>query len=205
MGLRIAQVSSTFPPYLGGTGNVCYQLARQLVERGHDVQVFTPSDDRNREEVLNGISVSRLRSTFKYGNAHLLAGLVQRLKGFDLIHLHHPFFGGETAAAAAWWSRTPLVITYLSSRDMPVAFSGTATDVAEDTVTLDVDRWYRGGEADSVTLERYDASTASIEGLDITEGDRYLITATGGTVNLCGYSVPWSSQMATAFDEAFGS
>jgi hypothetical protein len=89
-------------------------------------------------------------------------------------------------------------------RDMPVAFSGTATDVAEDTVTLDVDHWYRGGEADAVVLERYDTRTASIEGLDISEGDRYLITATGGTVNLCGYSVPWSSEMATAFDEAFG-
>ncbi len=100
-------------------------------------------------------------------------------------------------------SCVPFAVEYLE--DIPVAFSGTATDVADDTVTFDVDHWYRGGEADAVTLERYDVSSASIQGLDISEGDRYLITATGGTVNLCGFSAPWSSEMATAFDEAFGS
>lgn len=90
-------------------------------------------------------------------------------------------------------------------QDMPVAFSGTATEVMDDSVTLDVDVWYQGGNADTVVLEQYDAETASLDGIVFTTGDRYLVTATEGTVNLCGYSVAWSQDMAEGFEEAFAS
>jgi hypothetical protein len=89
--------------------------------------------------------------------------------------------------------------------DMTLAFSGTAADVADDTVTLQVDRWYRGGKADVVVLNHYDAQTASIDGIEFIEGSPYLITATNGTVNFCGYSTPWSQDMADKFQQAFGS
>lgn len=90
-------------------------------------------------------------------------------------------------------------------RDMPVAFAGTATQVGDDSVTLDVDHWYRGGVADVVRLAHYNPATVSLDGFEFVRGDRYLITATGGTVNFCGYSGPWSQNLADAFQEAFGS
>lgn len=89
-------------------------------------------------------------------------------------------------------------------RDMPVALSGTATDVGDDGVTLDVDRWYTGGNADVLRLANYDVNTVSLDGLSFELGSRYLITATKGTVNLCGYSGPWTQDLADAFDVAFG-
>lgn len=89
-------------------------------------------------------------------------------------------------------------------RDMPVALSGTATDVGDDRVTFDVDRWYTGGNADVVRLANYDVNTVSLDGLSFELGNRYLITATEGTVNLCGYSGPWTQDLADAFDVAFG-
>jgi hypothetical protein len=88
-------------------------------------------------------------------------------------------------------------------RDMPVAFSGTATEVGAGTVTLKVDRWYQGGSADVVRLDHYDAATVSTAGFEFAPTKRYLITATGGTVNFCGYSGEWTADLAGAFDSAF--
>jgi hypothetical protein len=39
--MRIAQISATFPPYLGSIGNVCYYNSIELARLGHDVTVFT--------------------------------------------------------------------------------------------------------------------------------------------------------------------
>lgn len=100
-------------------------------------------------------------------------------------------------------SCVPFDVEYL--RDMPVAFSGSATEVGEDSVTLEVDRWYKGGNADLVRLANYDLSTVSLDGFTFEPGDRYLITATEGTVNFCGFSGPWSQELADAFDAAFSS
>lgn len=88
--------------------------------------------------------------------------------------------------------------------DMPVAFAGTATDVGNDRVVLEVDRWYRGGDADRVRLTAPDAATVSIDAVEFAEGERYLVTATDGVVNACGYTDKWSADKAAAFDEAFG-
>ena len=77
--------------------------------------------------------------------------------------------------------------------------------VGEDGVTLEVDRWYKGGDADVVRLANYDVSTVSLDGFTFEEGNRYLVTATDGTVNFCGYSVPWNQERADAFEVAFSS
>ena len=87
---------------------------------------------------------------------------------------------------------------------METAFAGTATDVTGDQVTLDVDRWYKGGDADLVQLTSPGNESVLLEGgIQFTEGERYLVTATDGTVNGCGFSGPYTDEMAAAFDEAF--
>jgi len=111
--MRIAHVTATFPPYRGGTGNVCFYNARELVRRGHEVHVFTAAGpNAPREEVLKGIQVHRLRPWVQVGNAPVLPQLVWHLRGLDVIHLHYPFFGGEVTPLAARLEGTPLVITY---------------------------------------------------------------------------------------------
>jgi hypothetical protein len=89
-------------------------------------------------------------------------------------------------------------------REMPVAFSGTATSVGGTSVTLEVGRWYKGGSADVVELANYDPSTVSLDGLEFVQGDRYLVAASDGAVVVCGFSGPWSHRLANAFAEAFG-
>ncbi|MCK5643527.1 MAG: glycosyltransferase family 4 protein [Gammaproteobacteria bacterium] len=110
--MRIAHVSATFPPYMGGTGNVCFHTARELASRGHRVYVYTAAySGAPAYEIKEGVIVHRLSPWLQVGNARFLPDLI-RMKGFDLIHLHYPFYGGELSSLAAWIHRCPLVITY---------------------------------------------------------------------------------------------
>jgi len=86
----------------------------------------------------------------------------------------------------------------------PVALAGTATAVDAEQVTLDVDRWYRGGDADVVTIAVPGRDTSAfLDGVDFRVGERYLVTAFDGTVNGCGFSGPATPELERAFDEAF--
>ena len=88
---------------------------------------------------------------------------------------------------------------------MPVAFAGTVTSIDGLQVTLDVDHWYRGGDADQVVVSMASQQTsAALDGVNFVEGDRYLITATDGTVNGCGFSGPATPDLESAFAQAFG-
>lgn len=112
--MRIAHVTATFPPYQGGTGNVCYFNARELVRRGHTVHVFTAAMPGMPEsDVLNGVHVQRLHPLMQVGNAPVLPHLFRVLHGFDLIHLHYPFIlGAEIVRLASALHRTPLLVSF---------------------------------------------------------------------------------------------
>jgi hypothetical protein len=73
-----------------------------------------------------------------------------------------------------------------------------------DTVTLEVDHWYTGGDAQTVTLEAQGGQAALIAGFDFVAGERHLITASEGNVNFRGYSGPADAQLTEMFDQAFG-
>lgn len=89
-------------------------------------------------------------------------------------------------------------------RRLPMAFAGTVTATGEQ-VTLDVDHWYRGGDADRVTLTVPDTQrTAALDGVDFRSGERYLVAASDGIVDGCGYSGPATPQLEQAYGEAFG-
>lgn len=89
--------------------------------------------------------------------------------------------------------------------DMPTAFSGTAVEVDDDSVLLEVDKWYQGGTADTVELATTNGELVSLsEVVEFAEGERYLVTASEtGTVNSCGFTDQWSPQKAADFDQAF--
>lgn len=110
--MKLAHVTATFPPYEGGTGNVCYNNVVQLARRGHEVTVFTAAYPPDDYEYPKGITVRRLPFAFRFGNAPFLPGLLG-VKHFDIIHLHHPFiFGAELIWATSKLRRIPYVITH---------------------------------------------------------------------------------------------
>jgi len=96
--MKIAQVICIFPPHFGGMGNSVYYFTQALVAQGHEVTVFTPSYGKKNNLVTPNneqakFKIKRLRPLFSYGNAAILPQLFWKLDGFDIIHLHYPFYG----------------------------------------------------------------------------------------------------------------
>ncbi len=86
----------------------------------------------------------------------------------------------------------------------PVAFAGTVTEIGAEKVTLDVDRWFTGGTADVVTVATPEGMpTAALDGVNWETGRRYLISATDGMVDACGYSGPATPEFEKQFEQAF--
>ncbi len=85
------------------------------------------------------------------------------------------------------------------------AFDGTVSAIADGTVTLDVARWYRGGPADQVTVDAPPTDMqALVQAADFQAGQRYLVSANDGFVTVCGFTAPYSDDLAALYVEAFG-
>lgn len=111
--MKIAHVSATFPPNYNGTANVCYHNALEVAKLGHDVQVFTSDFPMNGYRDPSEIEVHRLPVIMRVGNAPITLPLLSALKGFDVLHLHYPFYWGAETVLLRWMlDRTPYVITY---------------------------------------------------------------------------------------------
>lgn len=89
--------------------------------------------------------------------------------------------------------------------EMTLAFEGTATAVEGERVTLEVDRWFKGGDAAEVALVAPAGLEALIGGINFEEGKQYLVSATDGTVNYCGFSGEATPELRAGFEAAFGS
>ncbi len=87
--------------------------------------------------------------------------------------------------------------------DMQVAFRGIVDSIEGEQVTLTVDRWYVGGDADVVTITAPAGLEALIGGVDWVVGEPFLVTAWDGVVNYCGFSGPATPELQAVFDAAF--
>jgi hypothetical protein len=87
--------------------------------------------------------------------------------------------------------------------DMDPAFQGTVTNIEGDVVTLSIDRWFTSGDATEAVVTAPAGLEALIGGIPFNVGDAYLITATDGVVNYCGYSGPVTPELTALFEEAF--
>jgi len=112
--MRVALVTSYFPPSPGGQERHVLELARGLAQLGHDVTVIT-SDHKAR---VNGgglgpdVSIIGLPMVL-VGTDALALGVPRALDevGPDLVHIHSPltFISTETAAVSG---KVPMVVTY---------------------------------------------------------------------------------------------
>jgi hypothetical protein len=179
--------------------NVTAEQIRERAMQTIDTPTTEPSTPQSRwrrPAVLIGAAASVVAVVIA---AVVIAGGDSSTKPKSTLALQAPG-GGVTSSC--------IVFDVAVLRQAPVAFAGTATDVGADTVTLDVDHWYKGGSAEQVTISNPTGATAgavALDGIEFAEGERYLITATEGNVNLCGFSGPASAELEQAFTEAFGS
>jgi glycosyltransferase involved in cell wall biosynthesis len=114
--MKIAHVVSTFPPHIGGMGEVVYEEAKRLVKKGHEVTVFTLAyshESYTHDAKSYAFRVVRMKPLFRMGDGGETPQLFSLLKGFDVVHVHYPFYGAmEWVYCAAKLYHIPFVVTY---------------------------------------------------------------------------------------------
>jgi glycosyltransferase involved in cell wall biosynthesis len=88
--MKIAEVVSSFYPNIGGIENAVHFLARELVERGHDVHVIT-LNGKVTHEIIDGIHVHRLKRLIHLPLMPQKEFDIARMcmcEEFDVVHIH---------------------------------------------------------------------------------------------------------------------
>jgi hypothetical protein len=105
---------------------------------------------------------------------------------------------GESDAMASC-----IVLTSEVLAPVEVAFAGTVTAIDGETVTLEVTKWYVGGDTDTVVLTAPAGLEALIGSVPFAVGENFLVSATEGVVNYCGFSGPATADLQAIYDGAF--
>jgi hypothetical protein len=85
-----------------------------------------------------------------------------------------------------------------------VAFDGTVTSIVGDQVTLEPSHWYAGDPTDRVVVTAPSEQLQQVTSAVIFQaGGRYLVSATDGRVSLCGFSAPYTPDLAAVYAAAF--
>lgn len=109
--MRIAHLTCVWPPYPGGIGRVAYEIAIRQAQN-HQVEVFTPLyKDVQLADGVTNLTVNYIASPWQVGKAQIVPSIVSKLKDFDIVHLHYPWFGAHEFLHALN-NKTKLVITY---------------------------------------------------------------------------------------------
>lgn len=112
----------------------------------------------------------------------------------------------ELTAAAAEQTGRCLPPSPRPLRGADVAFDGVVTQLVDGEATLVPSHWYTGETTTTVTVRAPSADMQSLlAAVDFQNGGRYLVAADeDGRVMLCGFSAPYSDDLAETYAQAFG-
>lgn len=125
---RIVQVSSYYPPHLGGQENVVYDLAHCLDNVGYDVDVVTSSvgGGPRGTHTEGGVTVHRLWG-FVFGHAPIMPGFISKLAQIvrpkDIVHLH---IGQAFSPEMVWLASKIFGFAYIAELHIDFVPSGPA-------------------------------------------------------------------------------
>lgn len=121
--MKIVMITPSFYPVEGGLERHVYYLSKELIKKGHEVEVFT--SDRNRKqriklkkEIYEGIKIRRFKTWFNLGDfASFFPGIFKAIKksDADVFHFHnfrHPhhlgvFFTKKPCLLTPHWPNYP--------------------------------------------------------------------------------------------------
>jgi glycosyltransferase involved in cell wall biosynthesis len=116
--LKIAMLTTTFFPQVGGAEYQVKWLAEELAKRGHEVYLFTPYEaeefiEKNEKGFPKNIAL-RKRGANSFSDAsrmiYRFAKSIKRIKP-DMVHAHYAFSAGFLAVITKPIHKAPVVIT----------------------------------------------------------------------------------------------
>ncbi|NJE49413.1 glycosyltransferase family 4 protein [Thermococcus sp. 9N3] len=121
--MRVLFLTPYFYPYRGGLENYVYNIAKRLVQRGHEVTVLCSTKEHAPAmETIDGITVRRIPPTMILSNTPIVLNLLSRLRNllknedFDIINAHMPvtYFAdiGSIYKQIINNINTPFIVTY---------------------------------------------------------------------------------------------
>lgn len=117
--MRILQVLYYYEPYTSGLTIYAARLAREMVKRGHEVQVVCARHDSSlpkREVTADGVKVTRTRVVANFDRAVISPTLVptvlRKLDEVDVVHLHLPLAEAALLVAACRARKKRVIVTH---------------------------------------------------------------------------------------------
>lgn len=165
--------------------------ARALMEDIMSTETNAPRMERSRNKLVAAVAAAVAVAVLGFG---LAGGLGS---GDAPAPLVLSAGGGDVMASCL-----PFDVDIL--KDMSPAFGGVVVELTDSVATIEVDRWFTGGDAEIVEINYTPGFEALIGTPSLEVGQRYLITAADGVVNGCGYSGVATPEYEAAFEQAFG-
>ena len=143
--MHIANFTNTYLPVISGVVRSVRSFREELIRRGHNVFIFAPEADYIDEEPF----------IFRYPSLSLPLGVdiptaipispfVDRVLPaikLDVIHTHHPFLLGQTAASKAQELNLPLVFTFHTQYREYTHYIPFSMDTVQNFLKSAIDRW----------------------------------------------------------------
>ncbi len=116
-GLNILMFTNTYRPIVGGVSESVQRLKTRLQVEGHQVLVVAPKlegQPRHEEDVIRVAAVQHFNGSDFSLPVPIPGQLYEAIEAFepDIVHSHHPFLLGDTAARAAETYGLPLIFTH---------------------------------------------------------------------------------------------
>ena len=122
--MKIIQVSPYFYPHLGGVESHVQSISKELVDRGHEVAIFTSKVPETAPdfENIDGMEITRIKPIFNLFTTPVMPKLKNALiaQSVDIVHAHvPPPFSEYYAASACKYNKLPFVLTYHCDLEVP--------------------------------------------------------------------------------------
>ncbi|MBA2290435.1 MAG: glycosyltransferase family 4 protein [Chloroflexia bacterium] len=134
--MRILLGLTYYRPHVSGLTIYVERLARELVERGHQVTVLTSQYEKHlpKEEIIDGARVVRVPVAFRISKGVIMPTLgvhaMRLIRHHDVVSLHLPMFDAFSVAVRGRASGTPTILTYHCDLQLPPGLFNRAVDQA---------------------------------------------------------------------------
>src|SRR6185503_19688748 len=143
--MHIANFTNTYLPVISGVVRSVRSFRDELTRQGHNVFIFAPESDYiDKEPFIFRYPSLSLPLGVDIPTAIPISPFVDRVLPaikLDVIHTHHPFLLGQTAASKAQELNLPLVFTFHTQYREYTHYIPFSMDTVQTFLKNAVDRW----------------------------------------------------------------